>query len=138
MAYAEDILRLRARFADALASGVIDGSKDTLEALLIQIMNESEKNRQNCATQAENIRKQIATLDGQAAAFSSVTSIIYNVLNGFIRVAERNKEEEDRVKTENAEREQLIAQMGVEAEVVSTESASDSSDTKNTKPKKKK
>jgi len=139
MGYAEDILKLRARFADALSVGAIDGSKETVEAMLIQIMNEAEKNRQGCATQAENIRKQISVLDGQAAAFSSVTSIVYNVLNGFVRVAERNRQEEDRTKAENAEREQLAAQMAAETEAATTENAESSDpESKNTKSKKKK
>jgi hypothetical protein len=120
MSYAEDIIKLRTRFAEAISSGVLEGSKETLEAMLIQIMNDAEKNRQNCVTQADNFRKQISTLDGQAAAFASVTSIIYNVLNGFIKLGERTKEEEERIKKEQ---EEALA----EAAVITTEAPAEES-----------
>lgn len=94
MSYAEDILKLRARIAEAMLSGALDSSQQTLEAVLIQIMNDAERNRQNTVAQAETLRKQAATLDGQAAAFSSVVSIVYNVINGYIRIAERASEQD--------------------------------------------
>lgn len=109
MSYAEDILKLRVRVAEALATGAIDGSKETLEAILIQIMNDAERNRQNCVTQAENFRKQAEKLDGQAGGFSSTVSIVYNVINGFIRIAEKSREEELRVVAENDEKQEAIA-----------------------------
>jgi len=128
MSYGEDILKLRLRFAEAVNSGALDGSKETLETLLIQIMNDAERNRQNCVTQSDNLRKQMATLDGQAAAFASVTSIVYNVLNGFIKVAERAKEEENRLKEEAAEREALIAVQAPKEDVSDSVDEDDESD----------
>src|ERR1700690_64694 len=99
MSYAEDILKLRKRVSEAVAKGVVNqDGKDFLEATLIQIMNDAEKNRQNCLTQAENLRRQAGVFDGQSGAFASVVSIVYNVLNGFVTVAE--KEEEERQKLE--------------------------------------
>lgn len=110
MSYGEDLLKLRARLGEAVSIGVVDpGSKDTLEAILIQIMNDAEKNRQNCVSQAENLRKQAAMIDGQASAFSSVVSIVYNVINGYIKIAERAKEEDARVEEEKAEKAAAIA-----------------------------
>jgi hypothetical protein len=105
MAYSEDILKLRARFADAVRYGVVseDGS-NTFEAVLLQIMNDAEKNRQNCVSQAENLRKQAAVLDGQAGGFASVAGIMYNVLNGYVNLAEREAEEEARRAAEENER----------------------------------
>jgi hypothetical protein len=99
MAFGEDILKLRQRVQDAIRSGVVaqDG-KEIFEATLIQIMNDAERNRQNCVTQAENLRRQASVFDGQAGAFASVSSIIYNVLNGFVTLAE--KDEEDRKRAE--------------------------------------
>lgn len=116
MSYAEEITKLRVRVAEAVNAGFIDGSKDTLETILIQIMNDAERNRQNCVSQAETVRKQAATLDGQAAAFSSVVSIVYNVINGFIKIAERSKDEETRVAAERAEKAEAVA-LEREAEV---------------------
>jgi hypothetical protein len=98
MSYAEDLLRLRKRVSDAVSQGVVgqDG-KDFFEATLIQIMNDAEKNRQNCVTSAENLRRQAATMDGQANGFASVSSIIYNVINGFVTVAEKDEAERKRL-----------------------------------------
>jgi hypothetical protein len=95
MGFAEDILKLRKRVADAAARGLVTGeSKDFLEATLIQVMNDAEKNRQNCLTQSENLRRQAAVMDGQAGAFASVSSIVWSVLNGFVVASERAEEEE--------------------------------------------
>ena len=93
MAHTEDIIKLRQRVHDALSKGIITGNSDFLEATLIQIMNEAERNRQNCLTNAENLRKQAATFEGQAGAFASVSSIVYSVINGFVLVAERDEVE---------------------------------------------
>lgn len=104
MSYAEDILKLRKRVQDAVSKGVVtDDGRDFLEASLIQIMNDAERNRQNCLTQAENLRKQAATFDGQAGAFASVSSIVYNVINGFVIVAERDEAERAAEAAEKAE-----------------------------------
>lgn len=109
MSYAEEILKLRQRVNEAFKNGSLDGSQETLEAVLIQIMNDAERNRQNAVTQAENFRKQASAVDGQAAAFSSVVSIVYNVINGFVRIAERSREEEVRVNEETAEKAGAVA-----------------------------
>lgn len=97
MSFGEDILKLRQRVQDAIKKGVVaqDG-KEIFEATLVQIMNDAERNRQNCVTQAENLRRQASVFDGQAGAFASVSSIIYNVLNGFVTAAERDEEERKR------------------------------------------
>ncbi len=106
MAYAEDILKLRKRVQDAVSKGVVkaDG-KDILEATMIQVMNDAERNRQNCVAQADNLRKQAAQFDGQAGAFASVSSIVYNVLNGFVMAAEKDEAERAAQAEEKAERE---------------------------------
>lgn len=104
MAFAEDIVKLRKRVQDAVAKGIVsqDG-KNFLEATLIQIMNDAERNRQNCLTQAENLRRQASTFEGQAGAFTSVSSIVYNVLNGFVIAAERDEAERAAQEAEKAE-----------------------------------
>lgn len=101
MAFAEDILKLRQRVQDAIRKGVVaqDG-KEIFEATLIQVMNDAERNRQNCITQAENLRRQASVFDGQAGAFASVSSIVYNVLNGFVMAAERDEAERQRAEEE--------------------------------------
>ena len=97
MSYAEDLINLRKRLTDAISVGLIDASqKDFFEATLIQIMNDAEKNKQICLTTSENLKKQAAIAEGQAQAFSSVSSIVYNVIHGLIAQTEKNKEDEIR------------------------------------------
>ena len=101
MSYLEEIQKLRRRLSDAVEKGVVNsGEKQFLEATLIQVMNDSEKNRQNCAQQAENLRRQAAIMDGQAGAFASVSSIVYSVINGFVVLAEKEEEERKLVEEE--------------------------------------
>jgi hypothetical protein len=105
MSYPEDIIKLRKRIVDAVQKGVINQEgKDFLEASLIQIMNEAEKNRQNCLVQAENLRRQAAVMDGQAGAFNSTIAIVYNVINGFVVAEERAQEERARQEAEEKAR----------------------------------
>ena len=111
MSYADDLVKLRKRLTDAIAIGLIDPSqKDFFEASLIQMMNDAEKSKQNCLVTAENLKKQAAIAEGQAQAFSSMSSIIYNVINALIVQTERNKLDEARRVQELAEIEQFKEQ----------------------------
>lgn len=126
MAYSEDILKLRTKFADAVRYGVIkESGANTFEAVLLQIMNDAEKNRQNCTNQAENLRKQASVLDGQAGGFASVANIIYNVLNGYVNLAEREL-------AEQAERDK---EMQVQSEILETVPVSNEITIEDTKKK---
>ena len=124
MAYSDDLVKLRKRMLDALNFGVVDESlKDFYEATLIQIMNESERQRQACVTRAEELRRQAAVADGQANAFIQVNSIVYNVLNSYILAAEKSKREELERAEELKEKQKLLESMqqAQEAEAVKVE-----------------
>jgi hypothetical protein len=111
MSYADDLVKLRKRLTDAIAVGLIDPSqKDFFEASLIQIMNDAEKSKQNCLTTAENFKRQAAVAEGQSQAFSSMSSIIYNVINALIVQTERNKLDESRRAQELTEMEEFKQQ----------------------------
>jgi hypothetical protein len=118
MTFSEDITRLRKRLLDAVSHGIVKSdSKDIYEATLIQVLNEAERQRQRCMTQADTLRRQAAVADGQASAYSAIGSIVFNVLNGFVDAAERaNREERERA-VENAEE----TGTDTEAEVVDAE-----------------
>jgi len=95
MSYQEDLNKLRKRIIDAVEQEVLDPKlREFYEATMIQIMNESERQRQTCVQQAETLRRQAATLDGQASAFAMQSSIVYNVLNSFVLMAEKQIAEE--------------------------------------------
>lgn len=88
MGYMEDVTSIRTKFQDALNKGLFD-DKRSLELILINIMNEAERNRQLYVNQASDLRRQASVLDGQANGFSSLSSIINTVINGFVMAAER-------------------------------------------------
>lgn len=95
MNYAEEVVNLRRRILEAVSAEVIDPQfKDFYEATLLQIMNEAERQRQSCVARAEDLRRQASVLDGQSQSFQQLGSIIYAVLNGYIKAAERAKAEE--------------------------------------------
>lgn len=106
MAYAEDLIKLRKRIIDAVSSNVLDPKlRDFYEATLIQIMNEAERQRQVCVSQAEQLRKQASVLDGQASGYGAQSSIVYNVLNAYILQAEKSLREEQEQAAEKADKE---------------------------------
>ena len=119
MGHSEDILKLRKRVADAVATGVVDPNlKDFYEATLLQVLNEAERQRQTCATQAEALRKQAAIADGQASAYSAMGSIVYSVLNGYILQAEKAIREEHARAAEMAEKKAYAESLKQEEPVV--------------------
>lgn len=106
MGYAEDIVKLRKRMLDAVGAGVVDNDiKEFYEATLLQIMNEAERQRQACLSRADDLRRQAAVADGQGSAFTQVSSIVYNVLNGYIMVVEKQRREEAEHAAEMSEKE---------------------------------
>lgn len=100
MSYSDDLVKLRKRVLDAVSVGIVDNNlKDFYEATLLQIMNEAERQRQICVNRAEDLRKQAAIADGQASAYSQISSIVYNVLNSYILLQEKTiREEQERAK----------------------------------------
>jgi hypothetical protein len=117
MAYSEDIIKLRKRVLDAVSLGVVNSDlKDFYEATLLQIMNEAERQKQNSMAQAEQLRKQAAIADGQASAYASMSSMVYNVLNAYIIQAERAQAQEVERQAEIAEKESYIAAQTAEEE----------------------
>lgn len=124
MSYSEDIIKLRKRVLDAVSTGVVDPNlKDFYEATLLQIMNEAERQRQNVIAQAETLRKQASICDGQASAYSAMSSLVYNVLNAFIVQAERTQAQEAELAAKRAEEQAYQApEAEPESEVESEES----------------
>lgn len=105
----EEILRLRRRVKDLLALGYMtEESGGTYEQTLLQIWQEADRGRQNCLNQAETLKRQAAAAEAQAGAFTLMSSILFNVVNGFVEAgnkrlredAEREAEEKLRAREE--------------------------------------
>ena len=104
MSMANDLINLRKRVSDAVKLGVVDeADKSIYEATLIQILNESERQRIRCVNLAEDFKRKVAQSEAQASAYSQISSIIYNVINGFVVLAEKGQAEEAQRLEERAE-----------------------------------
>lgn len=92
--HAENIIKLRATLREIVAVDLIDNkNKDFYEATLIQILNESERQRQKCLAHSNNLRNQASVADGQAAAYGMISSIVNSVIDAFLSRAKRDVEE---------------------------------------------
>jgi hypothetical protein len=101
MAHADDIVKLRNRFVDAVKHELVTGeSADFYQSTLLSIMNDAERQRQEHIAAAQRLREQAIAEEGQAKAFSAMSSMVYNVLNGFISKAEEAAREETELKAE--------------------------------------
>lgn len=137
MNYAEEVVNLRKKILEAVASEVVDPQfKDFYEATLLQIMNETERQRQACVARAEDLRRQASVLDGQSQSFQQLGSIIYAVLNGYIKAAERGKAEEIAKELER-QKEAEEASAEAPADALTTVQAKKVTDSANKKGRKK-
>lgn len=105
MGHAEDLIKLRTRMVDAVGAGVVGEDADTYKMTLIQILNEAERKRQKAEAGIANMRNQVTMMEGQVNAYSQMGSIIYAVLDGYVKIAEKTAAEESRRDRERAERE---------------------------------
>lgn len=101
MEHSEHIIRLRNRFTEAVESGHLIGDS-VFQATLISILNEAERERISHFSAAQRLREQSRYEEGQAAAFSLVMSMVYNVLNGFITQSEKAALEEQELRNEKS------------------------------------
>lgn len=86
----EALVRLRNRMVDALKTGVVDEKHHGLvQQILLQIMNDAERQRQSCLSQVEAFKNQIVMAQGQANGYSAIASIVYGTIDGFIKQTER-------------------------------------------------
>lgn len=91
----EALVKLRNRMTDALKMGVVDEKHHGIvQQILLQIMNDAERQKQSCLNQVETLQSQIMMARGQANGYTTITSIVYATLDGFIKQAERAVAEE--------------------------------------------
>ena len=87
--HAEFLIKLRRRINDAVSLQVIDaGSKEIFETTLIQIMNEAERQRLHCNRLSADFEQKAQGAKSQASAYEAMISVVYGILNGFVRKAE--------------------------------------------------
>ena len=100
---AEEIVRLRRRVKDLLELGYMtEGAAGTYEQTILQVWQEADRGRLNCLQQAETLKRQAAAAEAQAGAFTMMSSILYNVVNGFVEAGNRRLREDQEREAETA------------------------------------
>ena len=102
---AEEMMKLRKRVADAIATGAGDDAESFVNGILQELLNEAERNRLSCLERAEQFRRQAEKMEGQAMAFAAQGSIVFGIINGFVLAGERANRAAEARKTEQAEKE---------------------------------
>jgi len=94
--HADNVIQLRKRLTDAFQMGLLEQSEgnELLQTVLIQILNEAEQEKTRHQAAAQKMREQAAAEEAQAKAMGAVSSIVFNVMNGFITKAQQVHEEE--------------------------------------------
>lgn len=120
----EGLTNLRKRVLDAVKFGALDeSSRPIFEQVLIQIMNEAERQRQKCDVLNDEYKRKAAQAESQSSAYSSLSSIVYAVLNGFVSAAEKSflvEQAQHETRLSHEENEKLAELMKQQNETVST------------------
>lgn len=87
----QEMLRLRRRLGDLMRLGA--ATPETFQQAFLQVWQESERQRQQCMTAAEEHLRQYHQFVAQAHAFSMFSSIAYSVINGYVTIEERRAAE---------------------------------------------
>lgn len=66
----------------------------TYEQTVLQLHQECERRKQSLLAHANTLSEQIKAAQAQAAAFTVVASLLYNVVNGFVEAEKRRLHEE--------------------------------------------
>jgi hypothetical protein len=112
----EEILRLRRRVKDLLGLGYMtEESGGTYEQTILQVWQEADRGRVNCLQQAETLKRQAAAAEAQAGAFTMMSSILYNVVNGFVEAGNKRVREDAERQAEMAAREAELVSDNLDA-----------------------
>jgi hypothetical protein len=104
---AADLLRLRQRLLDLQHTQRLAPEAFGLyQQTILQIHQEAERRKQTCFAQAETLRAQASAAEAQGHAFSSIASILYAIVHGYIQIEEKRLNEEAERAKERAEAEQ--------------------------------
>ena len=109
--FTEVVAKLRARLLDAknLKIGE-DSPQDFALGMMMQLMNEAERQRQACIREMHSHRELAKAAEYQASAYAQVHNMAWAVYDGFIRAEEKSiteRKERELEKAQNPEPEKL-------------------------------
>ena len=104
------LVDLRVKFRDAANAGVLSGDqKAVFELTLVQILNEAEKERQNCLRLKNDYEIKAAQVQAQASSFSAMQNIVYSTFGNIIdKVKSIDDPEEKEVQEELSTKEEGV------------------------------
>jgi hypothetical protein len=94
------LVKLRTRMNDLLRMGIVtpDGF-GMYQQTVLQLLQEFDRRKATCFTQAEQLKAQAAASEAQGHAFSVCGSVLFSVVNGYIDLEEKRlKEEQERAR----------------------------------------
>ena len=101
----QEMLKLRKRLNDLLRLGA--ATPETFQQAIQQMWQETEKRRQGALQEAEDHLRRYHALVAQAHGFSSMASVMYAVIDGYVSIEERRLQE---LAEREAEREKAEAE----------------------------
>jgi hypothetical protein len=103
----KELLKLRQRVGEMLKLGA--ATPETYLQTIMQLFQEAERRRQMCMGEAEDCLRKHQALVAQAHGFSAMSSILYNIVNGYVTLEERRLLETAQRDSDQAEKEAAAA-----------------------------
>lgn len=92
---ATELIRLRQRFLDLQKLGALTPeSFGMFQQSFMEVYQEAEKRRQACLAQADELRRKASAAESQSHAYSTISSILYSIVDGHIGIEQKRLVEE--------------------------------------------
>jgi len=98
----DDLIRLRTKLLEFQKQGALSSPEafGTYQQSILQVFQEAERRKHTCMAQAASFRQQAAAAEAQAHAFSTVGSILYSIVDGYVSAEHKRLAEEAERKKE--------------------------------------
>jgi hypothetical protein len=104
MQNAEALIKVRQAITELVGAGILsEPAAEQVQVTLLQLLNETERNKQKAQRAVEALQRQIAVAEGEIHAWSSVSSVVQDLLNTHLLRARAVAAEEAKRKAEEAE-----------------------------------
>jgi hypothetical protein len=101
--FATVMVNLRTKMNELLSLGIATPEGFGLyQQTIMQLLQEFEKRKQSCFSQAQQLKTQAAAVESQGHAFSACGSVVFNIVSGYIELEQKRIREEQERKAEAA------------------------------------
>ena len=129
----EDLVKLRRRLNEARAAGVFDSSvagASFTSTVLVQLINEATRGEQGVNSEIQRLQTQVDHMKGKAAAFRTMRTVVYAVVDAMMVAQERAAKEAEGQAAEQKEKAEYAAKEAAQASGAEAETPKASSDKK--------